>query len=189
VQVVGGRKHVRLWAANEVRRMYPIIQRPAHRNPSVHARDSHRDDSDQQVSSKSTHEEQEDDENEDDKEHEQPLARSSVDSSLWCSADRFPLFSQVPMMEATLEAGDAVFIPRGWWHEFTTFPDPAVSFNWWFSLPDHLDHLQLAARHRPTMLALYSERYEKLCCRCSGGGAVEQSAKSESGDESACQGT
>lgn len=40
-------------------------------------------------------------------EHEQPLAKSAVDSSLWHSPARFPLFSRVPFSEATLGPGQS----------------------------------------------------------------------------------
>ncbi|PZU96124.1 MAG: hypothetical protein DCE90_10255 [Pseudanabaena sp.] len=30
--------------------------------------------------------------------------------------DKYPLFQKIPIIEVTLEAGDAIFMPVGWWH-------------------------------------------------------------------------
>ena len=46
----------------------------------------------------------------------------------------FPRLTKVTFLTATLEAGDILFIPRGWWH-FLSAPGPSVSLNCWFGKP------------------------------------------------------
>jgi lysine-specific demethylase 8 len=46
----------------------------------------------------------------------------------------FPRVSRARFLTATLEAGDMLFIPRGWWH-FLSAPGPSVSLNCWFGTP------------------------------------------------------
>ena len=130
--VVAGVKRVRLWPATELWRMYPTID--LHRREVSAERDS---DSDA------------------DGNESKPLARSRVDSSLWPDHAKYPDFGHVPVYETLLKAGEALFIPEGWWHEFCT-PEPAVSFNFWYSLA--ADRRAKSAM-RPTMLALRSARY------------------------------
>ena len=130
--VVAGVKRVRLWPATELWRMYPTID--------LHRREVGAEcDSDSDA----------------DGDESKPLARSRVDSSLWPDHAKYPEFGHVPVYETLLKAGEALFIPEGWWHEFCT-PDPAVSFNFWYSLA--ADRRAKSAM-RPTMLALRSARY------------------------------
>ena len=128
--VVAGIKRVRLWPATELRRMYPAID--------LHRRGGSESESDTEG------------------EESKPLARSRVNSSLYLDHAKYPDFGRVPMYETLLEGGEALFIPEGWWHEFCTYPDPAVSFNFWYSLA--ADRRAKSAM-RPTMLALRSARY------------------------------
>jgi hypothetical protein len=43
---------------------------------------------------------------------------------------RFPRFAKCEVMQCQLEAGDLLFIPRGWWH-FVAADDISVSVNCW----------------------------------------------------------
>jgi hypothetical protein len=45
--------------------------------------------------------------------------------------DRHPRFRGVTALGATLDAGETLFIPRGWWHH-TRSLDDAVSMNFWW---------------------------------------------------------
>jgi hypothetical protein len=44
---------------------------------------------------------------------------------------RYPRYRDVPAFGATLEAGETLFIPHGWWHH-TRSLDDAVSMNFWY---------------------------------------------------------
>ena len=44
--------------------------------------------------------------------------------------DRFPLFAHARAEQFTLEPGDALYLPPGWWHEVESL-DVAVSINFW----------------------------------------------------------
>eukprot|EP00921_Rhytidocystis_pertsovi_P002895 GHVQ01004858.1.p1 GENE.GHVQ01004858.1~~GHVQ01004858.1.p1 ORF type:complete len:473 (-),score=31.97 GHVQ01004858.1:706-2124(-) len=44
---------------------------------------------------------------------------------------RFPLFSKAQFVEAVVEAGDLLYIPRGWWH-FVKSLDRSASVSYWF---------------------------------------------------------
>jgi lysine-specific demethylase 8 len=45
--------------------------------------------------------------------------------------ERFPLFSAVPYEEVVLQAGDVLFMPRGWWH-FCRSKSVSFSVNHWW---------------------------------------------------------
>ena len=45
--------------------------------------------------------------------------------------ERHPRFRGVETFEATLESGETLFIPHGWWHHTRTLED-AVSMNFWY---------------------------------------------------------
>lgn len=45
--------------------------------------------------------------------------------------DRFPRFRQVSCLHAVVGPGDALFIPRGWWHH-TRLLDDVVTMNFWW---------------------------------------------------------
>jgi Cupin-like domain len=47
---------------------------------------------------------------------------------------RFPMFSQCKVMEHTLEPGDLVYIPKGWWHHLSA-DEISISANCWFGEP------------------------------------------------------
>jgi lysine-specific demethylase 8 len=46
----------------------------------------------------------------------------------------FPRVARATFFKGTLEAGDVLYIPRGWWH-FLAAPGPSVSLNCWFGTP------------------------------------------------------
>lgn len=46
----------------------------------------------------------------------------------------FPRVSRATFWTGTLDAGDVLYIPRGWWH-FLSAPGPSVSLNCWFGTP------------------------------------------------------
>jgi lysine-specific demethylase 8 len=46
----------------------------------------------------------------------------------------FPRLAQATFLTETLEPGDILYLPRGWWHFFAA-PGPSVSLNCWFGLP------------------------------------------------------
>jgi lysine-specific demethylase 8 len=52
---------------------------------------------------------------------------SEVEPSTWDAA-RHPLFAQVRPAEVTLEPGQMLFIPRGWWHRVQSLT-PSISIN------------------------------------------------------------
>jgi len=43
--------------------------------------------------------------------------------------DRFPLFRKAKFISETLEPGEVVFVPSGWWHT-TLMPETSVSITW-----------------------------------------------------------
>jgi len=47
---------------------------------------------------------------------------------------RFPRFRQARVFELTVENGDLLFIPRGWWHCLRS-ETPSISVNHWFGPP------------------------------------------------------
>ena len=56
-----------------------------------------------------------------------------------------------PCWQAEVRAGDALYIPAGWWHEVLT-PRCTLALNFWFK-----PHSR--ASLRPTMLHLHSDAY------------------------------
>lgn len=63
-------------------------------------------------------------------------------------------FQNAKCWRAEVKAGEAIFIPAGWWHEVFTFHE-TVSANIWFK-PSPV------ARFRPTLMHLKSEKYYKF---------------------------
>jgi hypothetical protein len=50
---------------------------------------------------------------------------------------RYPLFSQVKVLEVVAEPGDTVFLPLGWWHQVTSL-DVSLSFSYSnLAVPNH----------------------------------------------------
>lgn len=47
-------------------------------------------------------------------------------------ASAYPLFADAAAQEALLGPGDALFIPRGWWH-FVMACSPSASVSFWWS--------------------------------------------------------
>jgi lysine-specific demethylase 8 len=45
---------------------------------------------------------------------------------------RFPLLRQCHPLTGTLEPGDTIYIPRGWWHAATAL-EPSISINFWWA--------------------------------------------------------
>ncbi|CAK0858569.1 unnamed protein product [Prorocentrum cordatum] len=45
--------------------------------------------------------------------------------------ERFPAYAGARSVSAELEPGDALFIPRGWWHQIRAL-SPSISVNFWF---------------------------------------------------------
>jgi len=52
---------------------------------------------------------------------------SEVEPNTW-DAKRHPLFAEITPIEITLEAGEMLFIPRGWWHRVLSLT-PSISIN------------------------------------------------------------
>ena len=52
----------------------------------------------------------------------------------------WPLFREARMLTAEVGAGDALFLPCGWWHEVSSqgadASDTHLAVNWWFAPPD-----------------------------------------------------
>jgi len=44
---------------------------------------------------------------------------------------RFPAFGAAPFMDAELGPGDALFIPRGWWHYVVALTSSFSVSHWW----------------------------------------------------------
>lgn len=62
---------------------------------------------------------------------------------------RHPRLCEATLYAGTLEPGDVLFIPRGWWHDIRS-QTPSVSLNHWFGLPLGLrEYLPLIARLGP----------------------------------------
>ena len=62
-------------------------------------------------------------------------------------SDRDGPLDRIERWRATLEPGDALFIPRGWWH-YLASPDASISINHW-----HGDHLTAKDHLVPFLLA------------------------------------
>ncbi|NVD43413.1 cupin-like domain-containing protein [Altererythrobacter sp. HHU K3-1] len=74
--------------------------------------------------------------------------------------DRYPRFAEAwkDAKQATLEPGDAIYIPYGWWHGVESLEPVSILVNYWWTpdLPegigspyDALLHMMLAFRHLP----------------------------------------
>jgi len=48
-----------------------------------------------------------------------------------CDLSEFPKFSEAEFLEFTLEPGDVMFIPTGWWHQVNSL-DTAISVSFWW---------------------------------------------------------
>jgi hypothetical protein len=60
------------------------------------------------------------------------------------SSDTWPLFAEARMLTVDVQAGDALYIPAGWWHEVSSrgadTPDfTHLAVNWWYHPPDTAD--------------------------------------------------
>jgi ribosomal protein L16 Arg81 hydroxylase len=53
-----------------------------------------------------------------------------VDAEHW-DETVFPLFSQARHLDCVLNAGEALFIPKGWWH-YVRALDDSISVSCWF---------------------------------------------------------
>lgn len=57
--------------------------------------------------------------------------QSRVDSAVRPDTDRFPLFAGVPAAQAVVRAGDAIFIPYGWYHQVESEGESvSVTYRW-----------------------------------------------------------
>lgn len=71
----------------------------------------------------------------------EPPHFSRIGSGIAADSDAFPDFSGVRRVTAKLRAGDALYLPCGWWHEvFSSSGDERGDFhmavNYWFHPPD-----------------------------------------------------
>lgn len=55
-------------------------------------------------------------------------------------SEQFPLFVNASPIECTIEAGDILYIPTGWWHEVYSL-EASISVNYWFIRFDATRHL------------------------------------------------
>jgi len=47
--------------------------------------------------------------------------------------EKFPLFSKARVTyDFVLQSGQAVYIPKGWWHHIESVTTPTISLNWWY---------------------------------------------------------
>jgi lysine-specific demethylase 8 len=58
------------------------------------------------------------------------IVNSRIDPEQW-DERRFPLFRYADVYQTTVDAGDLLFIPRGWWH-YLRSESPSISINHWF---------------------------------------------------------
>ncbi|MEZ4394519.1 MAG: cupin-like domain-containing protein [Polyangiales bacterium] len=65
---------------------------------------------------------------------------------------RFPRFAEARGEAVALEAGELLFIPRGWWHHFESLA-PSIAVNAFWATPAHVPAL-LAARAAWTLAAV-----------------------------------
>jgi len=60
--------------------------------------------------------------------------------------DQFPLFKQATAFSVFLDPGDALYIPKHWWHAVYSL-ETSISLNyWWMRLPELFVHLLRRAR-------------------------------------------
>jgi len=69
-----------------------------------------------------------------DEDKEDPPSFSRVDYE---RLDEFPLFKTATVMEFTIKAGDALYLPAGWFHDVSSrdVGEGHVAFNYWFHPP------------------------------------------------------
>eukprot|EP00947_MAST-08B_sp_MAST-8B-sp1_P005114 g5114.t1 len=53
--------------------------------------------------------------------------------------DRFPHFVNATPLEVTVQAGEMLYIPAGWFHQVTSVGKPHVALNFWFDPPERFD--------------------------------------------------
>jgi len=58
------------------------------------------------------------------------LVNSRVDPENW-DAGQFPAYGRATVYRTVVRPGDALFIPRGWWHHLRS-QEPSISANHWF---------------------------------------------------------
>ncbi|KAL4963214.1 putative JmjC domain protein [Aspergillus stella-maris] len=59
--------------------------------------------------------------------------RALLEQAVWSDSESKGLERNIDGYEAKLEAGDGLFIPKGWWHSIKGLGDSATaSVNWWF---------------------------------------------------------
>ncbi|XP_041360619.1 bifunctional peptidase and arginyl-hydroxylase JMJD5-like [Gigantopelta aegis] len=72
--------------------------------------------------------------------------------------DTFPQFKNIPWINATMEKGDCLFIPRSWYHQVNSYGSRNLAVNiWWIHVPwfNTTDCVKAAGMPRPTMLSSY----------------------------------
>jgi hypothetical protein len=89
-------------------------------------------------------------------------------------ATDFPRLAQATRRRALLEAGDALWIPAGWWHEVLT-PTLCVAFNFWYQA-------HARSRLRPTLLHLHSDLYARVYARRATARDTEARKREEQGE-------
>lgn len=57
--------------------------------------------------------------------------------------ERFPRYREARRVVVHLEAGETLFIPRGWWHHFESLA-PSIAVNAFWAVPEHVPALLLA---------------------------------------------
>eukprot|EP00123_Amoebidium_parasiticum_P021386 comp6635_c0_seq1/m.2407 comp6635_c0_seq1/g.2407 ORF comp6635_c0_seq1/g.2407 comp6635_c0_seq1/m.2407 type:complete len:299 (-) comp6635_c0_seq1:596-1492(-) len=90
--------------------------------------------------------------------HDKAANFTNVESSLFADPSTHPKFADSKRYEVTVKAGECLFIPKGWYHEFLTDTDLTVSCNVWFEAPT-------CANMRPSCLYLHSALYRNLIGR------------------------
>ena len=80
--------------------------------------------------------EEDDDDDDDDAEPPPHFSRCGGRVQALESPEQFPLFCEAVSLTAELRAGDALYLPCGWWHEVTSWGHSHLALNWWFAPPD-----------------------------------------------------
>ena len=76
---------------------------------------------------------------------------------------KFPLFKKAKLIKAILEDGDAVYIPRGWWHYAEALtPTINVSFHYW----NLINFFRDLVFHASKMFLHNIGLYKKYNCSC-----------------------
>ena len=63
--------------------------------------------------------------------HEGKMSNTSQVDVINPDRDKFPLFTDVEFIEATLSPGDALYIPPGWWHHVVAKTTSFSVSYWW----------------------------------------------------------